>query len=163
MIGAKVLDRLILIGILALVGACSEAQLPPADPPSNKVTALGLLMKTQVNPTFTRLIVLVFHSEDLEADAETIQTELQQAGAVLQGVVARLRVWDEPPTKSQEGREVFYTYANSVGAASARLAAAIERNDNPAAARELQQIANTCNNCHHFFRLRLKDSVVPSR
>jgi cytochrome c556 len=120
-------------------------------------------MKNEVNPTFSRLIVLAFHSDTLDMDAAAVKAALKREASVLQGAIARVREWDEPPTQSQEGREVFYTYANSVHRATERLVAAIDADDSAGTVAELQQIANTCNNCHHFFRLRLRDSVVPSR
>jgi hypothetical protein len=120
-------------------------------------------MKTEINPTFSKLIVLVFHGDTLDMEADAVAAELQRTAAVLQGAVARLREWSQPPTESREGREVFYTYAKSVDSATQRLVAAAAQKDNDAAAAQLEQIAGTCNNCHHFFRLRLRDSVVPSR
>ena len=151
-----------LVGVLSSLGACAPAS-PAADPGAAKVTALGLLMKNEVNATFSRLIVLAFHGDTLDIDEPTLKAELRRSAAVLQRAMARVLAWHEPPTRSPEGREVFYTYAHSVHRATKRLVAAIEDDDDDGTAAQLEQIATTCNNCHHFFRLRLRDSVVPSR
>jgi cytochrome c553 len=154
------MKRLVMVCLVSCVGACSQEPAPEA-PPTNQVTPLNRLMKGEVNPTFSRLIVLVFHSDNLDMNPEVLKVERQRAALILKRAVARLREWSDPPTQSPEGREVFYTYANSVDRAAQRLVAAVERDDNAAAAGELEQIATTCNNCHHFFRLRIKDSVIP--
>jgi cytochrome c556 len=158
-IGSRRLKLLVLC-LLSILGACSQE--PPAEaPPTNQVTPLGFLMKNEVNPTFSKLVVLVFHSDTLEMEPEAVKAELQRAGQTLKNALARVREWNDPPTQSSEGREVFYTFANSVDRATQRLVAAIEGDDIEAAATELEQIANTCNSCHHFFRLKIKDSVIP--
>lgn len=151
---------LVLVCLLSVGGACSQEP-PPEAPPTNQVTPLGLLMKNQVNATFSKLVVFIFHSDTLEMEPEALKAELRRAGQTLKGALARVREWNDPPTQSPEGREVFYTYANSVDRATQRLVDAIERDDNAAAATEMEQIANTCNSCHHFFRLKIKDSVIP--
>ncbi|HLU65609.1 MAG TPA: hypothetical protein VKZ63_05010, partial [Kofleriaceae bacterium] len=63
---------------------------------------------------------------------------------------------------SEQGREVFFTYASTVDRAAERLVVAIESDNGGAAQSELRKIAEACNSCHHFFRLKIEDSVVPS-
>ncbi len=155
--------RLALFVLLAVVGACSKAATPASSPPNGKLKALHKLMKFEINPTFSKLTFLVFHGHELDEEPDAVQAEMRRSASVLQAAVQRLREWKQPPTESQQGREVFYTYANSVDRATVRLVAAIERSDLPSAEGDLQAIASACNSCHHFFRLKIKDSVVPRR
>jgi hypothetical protein len=41
-----------------------------------------------------------------------------------------------------------------------KLIDSIGRDDRRQALSQLEEIADTCNNCHHFFRLKVDDSVV---
>jgi hypothetical protein len=147
---------------LALLAACTKAPIPPPDrAPDAQFTALTALMKNDINPAFSKLTFLVFHGDDLQEDPNAVRSEMQRAAMVLRGSIGRLRDWSEPPTQSQEGKEVFYTYAVSVDHQAQALFDAIERRDNTTATTQMQDMADTCNNCHHFFRLKIEDSVVP--
>jgi hypothetical protein len=121
---------------------------------------LGLLMKNEINPAFSKLTFLVFHGEEMEEDPVKLRTEMTRHGETLLNSLARLRGWPQPPTVTEEGREVFFTYALSVDKSAQQLLDAIGRSDNATAAKQLESIAKACNNCHHFFRLDIEDSVV---
>ena len=144
----------------ALLVGCPK-QGPPAKPVKTaQMAELGRLMKDQINPAFSKLSFLVFHGDDMGEDQAALKTELQSLVAGLRQSIGRLRVWQHPPTESKEGKDVFLTYANSIDRMAAQLELEIKTDNDQAAARSLEQIAKTCNNCHHFFRLEIKDSVV---
>lgn len=117
-------------------------------------------MKQEINPAFSKLTFLVFHGEEMEEDPIKLKTEMTRHGKTLLTSLARLRSWPHPPTITDEGREVFFTYALNVDESAQRLLDAIGRTDNATAAKQLETIARACNNCHHFFRLDIEDSVV---
>ncbi len=150
---------------LALVlscSACTKAPAPPTEKRSDAgMAALAALMKNQINPAFSKLTFLVFHAEELQEDPNAVRAELQRFATMLRGSILELRDWKELPTQSREGRDVFYTYAASVDRQAQTLFDAIQRKDNDTAVAQMQDIADTCNNCHHFFRLEIEDSVVP--
>ncbi len=142
--------------------ACTKAPGPPAEKRSDAgMAALAALMKNQINPAFSKLTFLVFHAEELQEDPNAVRAELQRFATMLRGSIIELRDWKELPTQSREGRDVFYTYAASVDRQAQTLFDAIQRKDNDTAVAQMQEIADTCNNCHHFFRLEIEDSVVP--
>lgn len=140
---------------------------PPAEPAKPVRTAkqaeLGLLMKDQINPAFSKLSFLIFQGDDTGEDRAAVKAELTTLVSGFRQAIGRLRVWEHPPTESNEGKDVFLTYANSIDKTAAELELAIDRDDDHAAARSLEQIAKTCNSCHHFFRLEIKDSVAGPR
>lgn len=149
----------VLLLALGACGAPAPSATSDATRTSRKQEPLGRLMKEQVNPSFSRLTFLVFHGEDMD-DPDAVQAELVRAANVLQGAMAKLHAWPTPPTITDEGRDVFYAYAASVDRASQRLVQSIAARDSDALPAHLESIARTCNDCHHFFRLDIKDSVV---
>jgi len=150
---------------LVLLVACPKAPVPAsADRPSDAaMAALAALMKNQVNPAFSKLTFLVFHGEEMQEDPNTVRLEMQRAATILRGSLGQLRDWREPPTQSTEGKDVFYTYAMSVDRQAETLLDAIQRRDGATTVTQMQDMADTCNNCHHFFRLDIEDSVVPGK
>jgi len=151
--------------LLALVlTACTKAPAPPSGRPSDAGMAeLAALMKNQINPAFSKLTFLVFHGEGLQEDQGAVRLDMQRAATQLRGSISELRDWRELPTQSNEGREVFNTFATSVDRQSQTLFDAIQRGDEVTVQAQMQDMADTCNNCHHFFRLKIDDSVVPGR
>jgi hypothetical protein len=156
-----------------LIASCSAlllvacAKQPHRTPSSNARTDasmadLALLMRNDINPAFSKLTFLVFHGSSEDNPTE-VRAELARAAGVLRTSIGQLRTWRQPPTETEQGREVFYTYAMSVDAATQRLLDAVQREDASTAATQLQQISRTCNSCHHFFRLDIEDSVVPDK
>ncbi|MGE0398281.1 MAG: hypothetical protein AB7T06_16375 [Kofleriaceae bacterium] len=149
---------------LVLFAACTKAPVPATDrPPDAGMAALAALMKNQINPAFSKLTFLVFHGEELQEDANAVRAEMQRAASTLRGSISELRDWRELSTQSAEGRDVFFTFAANVDRQAQKLVEAIEKRDADTAMTQMQDIADTCNNCHHFFRLRIEDSVVPAR
>lgn len=149
-----------------VLSACAKPAVPSTsqDRPSDAaMAALAALMKNQINPAFSKLTFLVFHGEEMQEDPNTVRIEMQRAATILRGSLGELRDWREPPTQSAEGKDVFYTYAVSVDRQAQTLLDAIDRRDGGATQTQMQDMADTCNNCHHFFRLDIEDSVVPGR
>ena len=107
-----------------------------------------------------RLLEIMGRYPAAQEDQAAVTGELKRHVAVLRNAISRLVVWEQPPTESNEGKEVFFTYASSIDRIGKELQQAVDKGDMPAAARSLDQIAKACNSCHHFFRLRIKDSVV---
>jgi hypothetical protein len=158
--------RTLLLALVVVVfGACAKPPVPASErPPDAGMAALAALMKNQINPAFSKLTFLVFHGEELQEDPNAVRAEMQRAASTLRTSIGELRDWRElTMMQSTEGREVFNTYAGSVDRQAQKLVDAIAARDNDTAAAQMQDIADTCNNCHHFFRLRIEDSVVPAR
>jgi hypothetical protein len=145
----------------ALLVGCAK---PPAaggahdGPTIRKLEALGNLMKNEINPAFSKMVFLLAHAE--MEDPQAVRNELGVAGANLRISIGKLRQWHDPPTESAQGRDVFLTYASSIDTMTVKLIGSIDRDDRRKALVELEEIADTCNNCHHFFRLKVDDSVV---
>ena len=152
------------LALTLALGACAKAPVPSTEqrPSDASMTALAALMKNQINPAFSKLMFLVFHGEELQEDPNAIRSEMQRFATMLRSGMGELAAWREPPTQSTEGREVFFTYSANVDKQTQALFEAIERRDTDSAEKQMQQIADTCNNCHHFFRLDIEDSVVPA-
>ena len=148
--------------VLALVLAGCAKPVPANEPHAGatirKLEALGALMKNQINPAFSKLVFLLAHADN--EDPRAVRAELQTAGGNLRKAIGELRMWHDPPTESDQGRDVFLTYAASIDGMTLKLIDAIGRDDRASALGQLEQIADTCNNCHHFFRLDIQDSVV---
>lgn len=146
--------------VFSVVLVACAAPAPPPHPTIRKVEQLGLLMKNDVNPAFSKLAFFLAHSDTLEEDPKTVRFEIESSGANLMTAIGKLRLWHDPPTDSVQGREVFLTYAASIDAMTQKMLDAIGRDDRAVALDQLEKIADTCNNCHHFFRLDIEDSVV---
>jgi cytochrome c556 len=148
-----------MLALAACSGPTVAADQTERDP---QMAALAALMKDKVNPAFSKLTFLVFHGSDQD-DAEATRVEMQRNAQVLRGSLADLHTWSALTTKTPEARDVFYTYAVDMDRQARQLYDAIARRDGNAAMVQMQSMADTCNNCHHFFRLKIEDSVVPSR
>ncbi|MBX3160473.1 MAG: hypothetical protein KF773_31195 [Deltaproteobacteria bacterium] len=153
------MTKLSLLPVLLL--GCAKPPAPSAvqdGPTLRKLEALGALMKNDINPAFSKLVFLIAHADT--EDPKAVRTELTIAGTNLRTAIGKLRAWHEIPTESTQGREVFLTYAASIDTMTDKLIDSIGRDDRPKALVQLEEIADTCNNCHHFFRLKVEDSVV---
>jgi hypothetical protein len=155
--------RVAILTILPFAAGCATAPQPPPKQSGatiRKLEALGLLMKNHINPAFSKLVFLLAHADSMNEDPREVRSELTVAAATLRTAINRLRAWHDPPTESAEGRDVFLTYAASIDGLTTKLIDSIGRDDRPTALGQLETIADTCNNCHHFFRLDIEDSVV---
>jgi len=151
--------------VLLGLAACGTpaAKQPTTKPLIATMAELGVLMKNEINPAFSRLTFLMFHGGDVETDEAVLKAELERHASSLRRGMARLRAWGRVPAQTEEGRQVFFTYADSVDKSTERLVDSIRKGEQFSAATQLAQIADTCNNCHHFFRLDIEDSVVPAK
>lgn len=150
---------------LAMLAACGgkAGEKTAGTGPAKKIAALGALMKNDINPPFSRLTFLVFHGDSMGEDGAQLAAEMRRYADALRASCARLKTWQEVPAGTQEAREVFYTFAESVDKMTDKLVAAVTSGDLAVAETQLERIADTCNNCHHFFRLDIEDSVVPAK
>lgn len=75
---------------------------------------------------------------------------VHKAASILHDAARDLVDWSQPPAQTPEAREVFFTYAQQLEfhAASLENVAA----DRAVAVDTLEEIRQTCNDCHHFFR-----------
>ena len=151
------MNRLVLLA-LVLAGCPANKPPPPVKPdpgPDQAALAeLGLLMKNDINPAFSKLSFLVQHGDgDEDSDPNALKAEIQTSAAKLRTSIARLRTWQHPPTTTKEGRDVFYAFAGSIETTLSKFDDAMTRDDRTAAASSLEQVAKTCENCHHFFRI----------
>lgn len=145
-----------------LVGACAGPGAPAASAPTiDSMAELARLMKDEINAPFSRLTFLVFHGAEVEADPVTLADELSRNAALLREAIGRLRALRQVPTRTDEGRAVFEAYTESVERSTTQLVDAIAAGAGGVAAAQLERIAETCNDCHHFFRLKIEDTVVP--
>jgi hypothetical protein len=64
-----------------------------------------------------------------------------------------------PPVATAEAREVFVTYVDSLVKDSEALSKALAVKDRQQMETVLKKITNTCNDCHHFFRLKVVDGT----
>jgi hypothetical protein len=114
---------------------------------------LDRIMKDEVNQPYSALVFGVFHGDNgIDYSAITIPAEALRAG------IAKARDIADPPAATNEGRSVFFTYLDSLAHDAGRLQGAIVQRDQPSMEAALNRLGKTCNNCHHFFRLEIRDA-----
>lgn len=154
-----------LFAICALAAACGGK--PAADPqtPASGSTSkyghsaeLGAIMKNQVNQPFSALMFLVYHSAEQSSDGQPDFTSMMTPAATLRSGIERVKHLPDPPVESDEAKEVFMTFVASLSEDSETFSKALARRDKAALEDTLNKISKTCNNCHHFFRLDIKDA-----
>ena len=52
--------------LVALAGCPKKATIPTGGSDDADITELGLMMKNDINPAFSKLTVLVFHGDEME-------------------------------------------------------------------------------------------------
>jgi cytochrome c556 len=77
---------------------------------------------------------------------------VHQAASMLREAAHDLVHWSDPPAVSEQGQRVFYAYAENLEYHVSRLEHAAANREPEQAADSLEQIRQTCNSCHHFFR-----------
>jgi hypothetical protein len=103
---------------------------------------LARFMRETVNVPFSYAMF------ELEAsDGGETSPRVHRAALVLAHAATGLRSWKDPPVTSDEGRAVFFEYANNLSKHVASL-----ETDPASASYHLEAIRQTCNGCHHFFR-----------
>lgn len=116
---------------------------------------LNEIMKNEVNQPFSALMFLVFHSDEVSEDGQLDFARIGAPVATLQTGIAKVRAMMNPPVQTAEAREVFTAYVDSLVRDSELLSQALTDKDRPRMEGVLQKITRTCNDCHHFFRLKL--------
>jgi hypothetical protein len=119
------------------------------------------IMKNEVNQPFSALMFLVFHSAESDPDGELDFAEIKPPVMTLQLGISKVRAMVNPPVQTAEAREVFLTYVDSLVRDSESLSQALAGRDRPQMERVLQKITQTCNDCHHFFRLKIVGEGPP--
>jgi hypothetical protein len=116
---------------------------------------LNEIMKTEVNQPFSALMFLVFHADETSEDGQLDFMRIAAPVATLRTGIAKVRAMMHPPVQTTEAREVFVTYVDSLVRDSELLTQALTNKDRPRMESVLQKITHTCNDCHHFFRLKV--------
>jgi hypothetical protein len=116
---------------------------------------LNEIMKNEVNQPFSALMFLVFHADETSEDGELDYTRIGVPVATLRTGIAKVRAMMNPPVQTTEAREVFVAYVDSLVRDSELLSQALTAKDRPRMESVLQKITHTCNDCHHFFRLKV--------
>jgi hypothetical protein len=122
---------------------------------------LSEIMKTEVNQPFSAMMFLVFHADDVGDDGELDYARLGAPVTTLLRGVTKVRSMMHPPVQTPEAKEVFLTYVDALVRDSELLFQAYEGRDRPQVESLLQKITHTCNDCHHFFRLKVVGEGPP--
>jgi len=142
--------------VLLYVVACGAGTSQSATTPPQLMHSpeLNHIMKSEVNQPFSALEFMVFHAEggDLDYTAIGGPAEMLRAG------IARVRAIVDPPVQTNEARSVFFTFVENLARDADRFSQAVARRDRAGMESSLNRISETCNNCHHFFRLSIADS-----
>lgn len=148
-----------LLAIAALVGCGGGAGEQRGGPPPKLLHSpeLNEIMKNEVNQPFSALMFLVFHAAETSDDGELDYAKIGVPVETLRVGVSKVRSMLNPPVLTQEAREVFLTYVDSLVRDSESLSQAHAAKDRPGMETLLKKITHTCNNCHHFFRLKVVD------
>lgn len=132
------------IALLVISCAAPVAQIAEAEAPASPLSTFPLarFMREEVNVPFSFVMI--------EAATEHRGRRVHKAASVLREAARDLVEWSDPPVASDEGRDVFYAYAKNLELHVARLEDAAEHPEDSAAS--VEQIRQTCNHCHRFFR-----------
>lgn len=107
-------------------------------------------MKDQLNPPFSKLSFLLFHSS--EDGGEIDPAALPAAASELALAAEKLGQWKSPPGDSEQGKLVFYEYAEALKSDADSLVGALGSNDKAGAIKVFESLRKKCDSCHHFFR-----------
>lgn len=143
-----------MLGAVAVVVFASSCAAPtthvvPNDPQLPVDAPLGRFMREAVNVPFAFV------------QLETVTAahrgrRVHKAANMLHAAARDLVDWSSPPVDTAEGREVFVTYAQQLEYYAATLEDGANERD--LAVDTLDDIRQTCNDCHHFFRPAAKIS-----
>jgi cytochrome c556 len=145
----------LLITMLAL--GCGGAPQQAAAPPQNLLHSaeLNAIMKAEVNLPFSALMFQVFHTADANPDSSDLDfVRISSPASTLREGIFKVRAFVDPPVLTAEARAVFFTYVDAMVRDSEQLSEAVARRDRGRTEKLLTKISETCNSCHHFFRLK---------
>jgi hypothetical protein len=114
----------------------------PAALPSEQ--PLARFMREEVGVPFSFVM--------LETASTPRERRVHKAAGVLREAATSLVHWTDPPVPGDEARGVFYAYAENLELHAARLEDAAANRELDLAAESVEQIRQTCNQCHRFFR-----------
>jgi hypothetical protein len=154
------------VASFALAAGCSGGKTSPKQPeqPTNPdqqkpTTAasreLDKLMRTRMNVSYSQLVYLVFHAEggpDFDAISE-------ESAKLSEAVVGVLKLEPPPLVQSDQARQVYVDYNNTLRKDNEKFVAATSRKDINAMSASLTKMGETCSACHHFFRVNIKDAA----
>jgi hypothetical protein len=129
-----------------------EASASP-DGTAKPKSGLDKLMRTRMNKAYTQLVFYVLDST-ADVDFAKIQAETED----LKGAVGTVLSLPTPAmAQSEEARSVYRTYNETLQRDTNRFAEAVGAKDRPQMEGLLSKIGKTCNDCHRFFRVDVKD------
>ena len=137
--------------VLAVSLGCSSRVEQPRPVRGQSRSALGVFMKNQLNPPFSKLSFLLFHVGD-EGGADIDPGALPAVASELALAAEKLGEWKQPPGESEQGKLVFYEYAESLKSDAASLVGALSGNNKAGAIKVFESLRKKCDSCHHFFR-----------
>jgi hypothetical protein len=137
-----------ILGCLALASFALSCAAPAThvvpNEPSFPAPQLGRFMRESVNVPFSFVM--------LETASAKHGRRVHKAAGILRDAARDLVGWSNPPVMSDEGREVFFTYAQQLEDDAARLEYAAAQHEAQDTVDTVEEIRQTCNSCHHFFR-----------
>lgn len=147
----------IALGLAACGGAKGSAPNGPSGGGGTSLHSpeLNRIMKLEVNQPYSALQFMVFHGEGGEIDYAAIAVPAE----TLRGGITKVRAIVDPPVQSNEARSVFFTFVENLAHDADKLAQGVARRDRAQIEGALGRIGETCNNCHHFFRLAIDDAT----
>lgn len=119
-----------------------------------KSPELGRLMRTKMNAAYSQLVFLVFHAEG-EPDYAKIDEHTGQLREAVENVMS---LTPPPVVQSEEARSVYMTYNETLRRDSARFAQSVALKNRDDMGALLTKVGETCNACHHFFRIEIEDA-----
>ena len=132
------------IAVFAIGCAAPAMQVAESDHPTVPAPPLARFMREEVNVPFAFMM--------LEGATAPRALRVHKAAVVLRSAARDLVRWSDPPDVSDEGRKVFYAYAETLEFHVARLEDAVAQHEVAIAADTVEEIRQTCNHCHRFFR-----------
>ncbi len=126
----------------------------------SKTTELGLFMKTRMNPSFSKISFLLFHDEDSDTDVDP--AALPASAYELASAAERLAKWQNLPGESEQSKQVFDEYAESLKADAVKLVESTRGKQLDSARKIFESLHRKCDACHHFFRYD-QDPVLDMR
>lgn len=141
----EVMIRLVgssVIAACAIACAAPAAQIEESGPLTT--APLARFMREEMNVPFSFVM--------FETATARRERRMHRAAVALREAAHDLTQWDDPPVMSDEGRDVFFAYAQNLEFHVARLEEAAVSREGELAMESVEQIRQTCNHCHRFFR-----------
>lgn len=139
----------LLVSFACVTSACAAPAQLVTESDTTSTTALpelplGRFMREEVNVPFSFVM--------LETASTQSDRRVHRAAIVLREAARGLQSWEDPPVTTDEGRDVFYAYAENLEYHVGLLEDAAASRETQRTADSVEQIRQTCNSCHRFFR-----------